>query len=117
MPQKALKDQVFDLDPNIRYCALVDQFGEFLEGGMRPGIKSITPKEDDRKMLVQTALARGMAKTWESYFGAHKFSMIAHEKLVVLRFPLGKKIMIITAEPEMSLDVTRKIEDILKVTA
>ena len=84
-------DKVFEIDPAIRFAGIADNSGQFLEGGMRPGVVSLTPEEITSKMIIQTALARGMAKSWEEYFGKEKFSVIAHEKLTVLRFPFRRQ--------------------------
>ena len=114
LPPKKLTDQIFDLDPKIRYAVIVDQYGEYIEGRMRRGVKSLNPEKEEKKLNTQTAVARGMAKTWEDYFGKQNFSIISHEKMILFRFPFGKDIVLVTAEPEVSLDIANRICDYLK---
>lgn len=100
-----LIQKVFALDPKIRYCAIVDQRGGRLEGGMRPGIPSINPEDENHKLFLQTTVARGMSDSWTKYFDRFRFSIVAHDKLKVFQFPYGHNILLVTAEPDISLKV------------
>ena len=108
-----LIQRVFALNSDIRYCAVVDQKGGHIEGGMRPGVESINPQEENHKLFLQTTVARGMSDSWTKYFDQFRFSIIAHDKLKVFQFPFGHNILLITAEPKISLQVVDGILDIL----
>ncbi len=107
-----LIERVFALSPDIRYCAIVDQRGGHIEGGMRHGMESINPQEENHKLFLQTTVARGMSDSWTKYFDRFRFSIIAHDKLKVFQFPFGHKILLVTAEPKVSLQL---VDDILNI--
>jgi hypothetical protein len=111
-----LIEKVFALNPDIRYCSIVDQKGGYIEGGMRLGVESINPQEENHKLFLQSTVARGMSDSWTKYFDQFRFSIIAHDKLKVFQFPFGHYILLVTAEPKISLQVVDGILDILKQT-
>jgi hypothetical protein len=108
-----LINQIFSLDPAIRYVAILDQRGRHLEGGMRPRTESLNPIEEEDKLFIQTTISRGMSESWTKYFDRFRYCIIAHQKLKVLQFPMMENILLITAEPDISLDVVENITDIL----
>jgi hypothetical protein len=105
-----LVEEVFSLDPNVRYVAVLDSFGQHLSGGMREGKTSINPMEEEEKLFSQTIISRGMSETWRRYFGAPRYLVVAHERLLVFQFPYAENVLLVTAEPFASLDLVKKIE-------
>jgi hypothetical protein len=112
--RRNLIERVFALDPDVRYCAIVDQRGAHIEGDMRPGVVSINPKEVDDKLFLQTTVSRGMSDSWTRYFDRFRYSIIAHDKLKVFQFPFGSNILLVTAEPKIPLKVVDNILNLLE---
>jgi hypothetical protein len=90
-----LVEGVFSLDPNVRYVAVLDNFGQHLSGGMREGKTSINPMEEEDKLFSQTIISRGMSETWRKYFGAPRYLVVAHEKLLVFQFPCAENVLLL----------------------
>jgi hypothetical protein len=44
-------DEVFAIHPGIRWAGLATAKGQVIFSEMRPGVKSLTPEEDDRVLL------------------------------------------------------------------
>lgn len=109
-----LIEAIFSIDPDIRFASIVDYEGKQLKGGMRPGKVSLSPKEEENRVFVQHVLSRGMSETWTKYRGELRFSIIGYEKIRVFQFPFGENIVLVTAEPHVSLDKVEKIAKLLE---
>ncbi len=44
-------DRIFALNPNIRWVGLANESGEVVFAQMRPGVKSLSPEEEDREFM------------------------------------------------------------------
>ncbi|MHB1907512.1 MAG: hypothetical protein ACYCQJ_01420 [Nitrososphaerales archaeon] len=111
-----LIQSIFLLDDKIRYASVLNQRGNHLEGGMKPGKNTINPEEESEKLFLQTTVSRGMSESWRRYFDKFRFSIVAHKKLVVFQFPYGENTLLVTAEPDISLNTAEKICGILDKT-
>ena len=101
----SLADLMFGFDSRIRYVAVLDAFGRTVEGGMRPGLNSLEPKEEADKVDVQVALIRGMTEGASEYLGSTNYVILHREKLMLMAFPRkGGKTVLITAEPDFPLE-------------
>ena len=79
---------------------------------MRPGITSLNPIEEEDRLFLQLLVARGMSESWSRYFERFRFSIISHDRVKVFQFPFGNNILLVTAEPSISLNVAEKISEI-----
>src|SRR6266566_3617079 len=64
-PQARLADDLFALDPRIRYVALLDRNHKLVESRMRTSVASFTPESYDRKFMGSVPpliLEKGYAK-------------------------------------------------------
>ena len=107
-----LIEEVFSLDPNVRYVAVLDNFGQHVSGGMREGKTSINPMEEEDKLFSQTIISRGMSETWRKYFGPLRYLIVAHERLLVIQFPCTENSFLVTAEPDVSLDLVGRLKQV-----
>jgi len=44
-------EDVFSVNPNIRWAGMATKKGQVIFSQMRPGIQTLTPEEDDRLLL------------------------------------------------------------------
>jgi len=109
-----LLQSIFSLDTRIRYAAILTQRGDRIEGGMRPGVQSLNPEEEEQKMFTQSAISKGMSESWIRYFDRWQFLVIGHAKLKMFEFPYQNNILFVTAEPSISLEVVEKILNLLE---
>lgn len=115
MPRELI-ESVFGLDEKIRYASILNHRGNHLEGGIKPGKVTLNPEEEEQKLFLQTTISRGMSESWTRYFDRFRFSVIAHKKVMVFQFPYGENILLVTADPDIPLDVAEKICEILNRT-
>ena len=92
------------LEPEIRFCGLIDSSGQLIVGDMKSGI---IPFETDarRKQMFQELAHRVANRTgFDANLGRVKYSSSRREKVVMMSFPLGKYIVLVIAEPSVNID-------------
>ena len=92
------------LEPEIRFCGLIDSSGQLITGDMKSGI---IPFETDarRKQMFQELAHRVANRTgFDANLGRVKYSSSRREKAVMMSFPLGKYIVLVIAEPSVNID-------------
>jgi len=105
-PIKEIKKQIKDIlsEPEIRFCGLIDSSGKLIAGDFR---KDVVPFENDtrRKQMFQE-LAHRVANRqgFDASLGRVKYSSSRRENVVMMSFPIGKYVIMITAEPSVNID-------------
>lgn len=105
-PIEEIKKQIEDIlsEPEIRFCGLIDSSGELIAGDFR---KDVVPFENDarRKQMFQE-LAHRVANRqgFDASLGRVKYSSSRRENVVMMSFPIGKYVIMITAEPGVNID-------------
>ena len=92
------------LEPEIRFCGLIDSSGQLIVGDMKSGV---IPFETDarRKQMFQELAHRVANRTgFDANLGRVKYSSSRREKVVMMSFPLGKYIVLVIAEPSVNID-------------
>jgi len=92
------------LEPEIRFCGLIDSSGQLIVGDMK---SEIIPFETDarRKQMFQELAHRVANRTgFDANLGRVKYSSSRREKAVMMSFPLGKYIVLVIAEPSVNID-------------
>jgi hypothetical protein len=101
-----IKNKINDilLEPEIRFCGLVDSSGQLLVGDMKSGI--IPFETDARRKQMFQELAHRVANRagFDANLGRVKYSSSRREKAVMMSFPLGKYIILVIAEPSVNID-------------
>ena len=103
------------LEPEIRFCGLIDCNGELIEGDMK---SDVIPFENDtrrRQMFQELAHRVANRQGFDANLGRVKYSSSRREKVVMMSFPIGKYILMIIAEPSVNIDrlgwkITYKLE-------
>jgi len=101
-----IKNKIDDilLEPEIRFCGLIDSTGELIVGDLSEGV---VPFENDarRQKMFQELAHRVANRTgFDANLGRVKYSSSRREKVVMMSFPLGKYIILIIAEPSVNID-------------
>lgn len=92
------------LEPEIRFCGLIDCTGELIEGEMRD---DVVPFENDvrrRQMFQELAHRVANRQGFDANLGRVKYSSSRREKVVMMSFPIGKYILMVIAEPSVNID-------------
>jgi hypothetical protein len=103
---KEIKNKISNilLEPEIRFCGLIDSSGQLIAGDMKSGI---IPFETDarRKQMFQELAHRVANRTgFDANLGRVKYSSSRREKAVMMSFPLGKYVVLVIAEPSVNID-------------
>lgn len=101
MPKIKTPEDVFRLHPKIRWVGLATNEGQVIFSQMRKGVETMTPEEDDRRLLEMGALVlRGVAERSSPYAGHVRSIAILYAKFgelivkhnennLILTFDLG----------------------------
>ena len=100
-------------EPEIRFAGIVNHMGHLVAGGMRPGLKSLEDEADMRKLYMELILRVSMRKEFDYSLGEVAYSASRREKAVVISFPIGNKVLLVSTEPSVNIDETaQKIQKI-----
>ena len=105
-PIEDIKNKISNilLEPEIRFCGLIDSSGQLVVGDMKPGL---VPFENDarrQKMFQELAHRVANRSGFDANLGRVKYSSSRREKVVMMSFPLGKHIILVLAEPGVNID-------------
>jgi len=93
--------KIMDLDSRIRFAGMVNNQGRLVAGGMKEDKKSLEDTKDDEMLFMELVLRTKMRKEFDKQLGVVKFAMSYREKAVVMSFPVGEHVMLVSAEKEI----------------
>jgi hypothetical protein len=111
MDHNKLCERVFALNEDIRYAGVIDSAGTLVAGGMRKGTDSIVSETDEELFLTHTALRKSMRDRFDASMGGARFAYVEREKVSVLTFYMGDKILLVTLEPNVDSHTAIDIAD------
>jgi hypothetical protein len=76
-----LCNDVFDLDPKVRFVGVCDNTGEIKNGGLREGIKSLLTDEEIKKANLITLERWRLHNTLADRIGKVRYAMEEYEKV------------------------------------
>lgn len=92
-------NDVFALDPSIRWVGLATRRGQVILEQMRPGVRSLTPNTDDRLLLeVRAQYIAEVCDQVDRWAGPTEYIAMAHEKFIELIIVLKEKYLVMTLE-------------------
>ena len=92
------------LEPEIRFCGLIDSSGELVVGDMKAGLVPLVNDAERQKMFQELAHRVANRTGFDANLGRVKYSSSRREKVVMMSFPLGKHIVLVIAEPGVNID-------------
>ena len=95
-------------EPEIRFAGLINYMGHLVAGGMKKGITPLEDEADMRKLYMELILRVTTRKEFDYSLGPVEYSASRREKAVVLSFPIGNKVMLVSAETDVNIDETAK---------
>jgi len=104
-------NEAFKFDRRVRFAAILDESGRTVGGGMRKGIPSLEPQSEDLRLIANITIQLSTDKTWDKYFGRTQFTFIKREKVSILTFPLGNKLMLVSTEPDFTLQQGQELRN------
>ncbi len=113
-----LVEDVIDLDPKMRFAAIVDEDGNILEAIMKTGKTSLKSQKEEEHFCRQVAQRRRMRKDFDKSLGKVRYVHVERERVTQMVIYTKNYSVYFTMEPEMSIDLKlRLINKIKKMTS
>ena len=103
--------EMFKFDRRVRSATIIDQEGRQIAGGMRKGIPSLEPQSEDLRLIANLTIQLNTDKTWDKYFGRNQYTFIKRERLNIMTFYLGNKLVLVSAEPDFTLQQAQDLRN------
>jgi hypothetical protein len=107
-------DEAIGFHPSIRFVVTADKDGTILDAVKRRGVVSLEPSREMKTVTERFAIGHGLSRASEGYYGRTLTIIVRREKLVELVFPIGDKLVIVSATPRFPLGKTGDLEKLLK---
>ena len=91
-------------DDEIRFVALLDEFGTTLAGGYKEGMIPRLTEEQHTSVCQELASRVAKRKKFDTELGRVKYSASRREHVVIMSFPIYDKVIMIVAEPNVNID-------------
>ncbi len=99
--------------PDIRFAGLIDPMGNLLVGGFRPDVEPLKDETERKKMFIEVVLRQRTREEFDHNLGPVEYASARRKNVIVLSFPIGKNVLLISAEKHLDMDRTaKKIMDI-----
>jgi hypothetical protein len=95
-------------EPEIRFAGLISPMGHLVVGGMKKGLKPLEDNADMRKLYMELILRVSTRQEFDQTLGVVEYSASRREKAVVMSFPIGNKVLLISANTDVNIDDTAK---------
>lgn len=95
-------------EPEIRFAGLINPMGHLVAGGMKKGLKPLEDDADMRKLYMELILRVSTRQEFDQTLGEVRYSASRRTKAVVMSFPIDNKVLLVSANPDVSIDDTAK---------
>jgi len=96
--------QDLNQDEEVRFAALLDEFGNLLAGGHKQNIIPRLTEEQHSEVCKELASRVAKRKKYDTELGRVKYSASRREHVVIMSFPIYEKVIMIVAEPNVNID-------------
>jgi hypothetical protein len=101
MDKESLCESVKKLDSKIRFVGLINDKGHLDAGGMVAGKAPLEDTKKDEMLYLELALRVRMRQEFDAELGPVKFAMSYRDKVIVMSFPIGRQVLLVSAEREL----------------
>lgn len=97
-----LSRQIKELEPQIRFAAIVNSKGELIAGGQKNSVEKILA-DDEINMSIHYALQKRDLYTNLAYkIGRERYSITEYEKVTMISIPINsQELFLISTEPRV----------------
>jgi hypothetical protein len=103
--------EIFKFDRRVRSAQILDQSGRQIAGGMKKGIPSLEPQSEDIRLIAGITIQINNDLTWDRYFGKLQFNFQKRERINIITFYLGDKLVLVSAEPDFTLQQAQDLRN------
>ena len=93
---------------DIRFAGVIDKMGNLVAGGMKDGLKPFEDETVQKKMFMEVALRVVTRSDFDQFLGEVEYSASRRKNVLVFSFPVGKNILLLSAEKDADIDETAK---------
>jgi len=93
-------------EDDIRFAGVINRMGKLIVGGFKKGIKPIADDTERQRLYMEQALRVSMREEFDYCLGPVKYCASRREKAVMISVPFNKKILLVSAEPNVDIDKT-----------
>jgi deoxycytidylate deaminase len=108
-----LVEDIIDLDPKMRFVAIINKKGNIVESIMKSGKTSLKTQKEEEHFCKQVAQRRKMRHEFDKHLGKVRYVHVEREKLTQLVVYTKNKTIYFTVEPELSIN--KKLQLIMKI--
>ena len=108
MQQPSLSDMIIKLDRRIRFVGIINNRGEVIEGGFKKGVEPLLDGTDEQQMYVHSLSNLTTLDSYSRRLGRVRYSLTEHEKVTLMSFPIGDRILCISATPNADMNKIRE---------
>ncbi len=106
-------EDIIDLDPKMRFAAIVDPKGNIVEAIMKTGKTSLKTQKEEEHFCKQIAQRRKMRKEFDKHLGKVRYVHVERERVTQMVIYTKRKSIYFTMEPELS--ITKKIQIVTRI--
>ena len=108
-----LVEDIIDLDPQMRFVAIIDKDGKIIEAIMKSGKTSLKSQKDEEHFCQQVAKRRDMREEFDDSLGGVRYVHVEREKVTQIVIYPKNCTVYFTMEPEMPIN--KKIQLMNKI--
>ncbi len=108
-----LVEYIIDLDPKMRFAAIVDHKGNILEAIMKTGKTSLKTQKEEEHFCKQVSQRRKMRKEFDKHLGKVRYVHVERERVTQMVIYTKRKSIYFTMEPELSIN--KKIRIVTRI--
>ncbi len=101
-------EDILELDPMMRFAAIIDLKGNISEAIMKEGKTSLKSQKEEEHFCKQVAIRRKIRKQFDKSLGSVNYVHIERQKVTQIVVYPKHKTVYVTMEPNMN--ITRKLE-------
>ena len=111
-------ESMINLDPKMRFAAIIDAKGNIREAIMKSGKTSLKTQKEEEHFCKQVAQRRKMRREFDRTLGKVRYVHVEREKVTQMVTYAKRNTVYFTMEPEMPINTKiRIITKIKKLTA
>ena len=105
-PLEDIKKKIDDilLDPEIRFCGLIDSKGELVAGGFDEKAVPMLNVAQRRQMFQELAHRVANRQGFDANLGRVKYSSSRRENAVMMSFPFRTHVVLVITSPGVNID-------------
>ncbi|MDH3277189.1 MAG: hypothetical protein OEL77_09040 [Nitrosopumilus sp.] len=102
-------------EPEIRFAGFIDMMGNLIVGKFRKDVEPLKNDDERKKMFIEAVLRIRTRQEFDDNLGPVEYAAARRTSVVTMTFLLDNKVLFVSAEPLVDIDVTaRKIIKLVK---